>query len=67
MQGHQSSCAKDCPRRKVGCRADCPQWQEHERRKAQRYADTQRRAAAFPAYRRGSQTDRRNKLDQLKR
>lgn len=27
-----------CEKRELGCRADCPDWAEHERKKAERYA-----------------------------
>lgn len=43
------SCPRDCPRRCVGCRTDCPDWQEHERRKAERYEAARREEAAKPA------------------
>ena len=27
-----------CEKRELGCRTDCPDWAEHERKKAERYA-----------------------------
>lgn len=46
--GRITVCPPDCLRRKVGCRSDCPEWAEHERRKAERYAEKAREAAATP-------------------
>lgn len=66
MANRTTCCPKDCPRRAVGCRTDCTDWQEHEKRKAERYTANQRWAAAFPAHMRREKNERLRQLRQLK-
>lgn len=66
MAKSTTCCPKDCPRRAVGCRSDCPDWQDHERKKAERYAAHQQRIASYPPHARREHNTRRELRSQLK-
>lgn len=66
MGTRRTCCPRDCPRRAVGCRADCPDWQEHEKRKAERYEQHRREIASYPAHIRREQNVRHERRRQLK-
>ena len=65
MQGLDNVCM-GCERRHVGCRSACPDWAKHEKRKAERYRESELSTAGRPVSMRMAQA-RKQYVKEIKR